>query len=272
MTAAAITQVVAVNGTRLRVERSGGGAGPTLVFLHGATLDHRMWQPQIDALADRHPCVRYDLRGHGGSDLPTATPYRHYEDAAALIDHLGLDRVIPVGHSIGGLYALELALARPDRVVGLAMICMSGLGRPPFPDEVIAMFAAIRAAARDHGLDAARAIWARGGWFAAAREQPALAAQLERWLAEYSGWHWTHANPADNLVPPALERLGALAVPTLVVDGGRDLAYNHEIAVELVRGVPDATLLALPAAGHMANLEDPIAVNRALDQLAARVT
>ena len=88
----------ASDGTRLHYEVH--GTGPALLLLHGFTLDRRMWIRQID-LAKTHKVVCYDARGFGRSDLPTSETYRHYEDAAALCDYLGLQRVVAIGHSIG---------------------------------------------------------------------------------------------------------------------------------------------------------------------------
>lgn len=258
-----------VNGTRLYYEAR--GAGPVLLFLHGFTLDRRMWRPQVEALAGRHRVVSYDARGFGRSAMPGVSAYRHCDDAAALCEHLGLERVIAVGHSIGGHQTLELALDRPDLVAGWVSICTAGLGSVPFPDDISRMFAEIRKAARAGDLDAARAIWSHCPWFAPARESPALAADLDRIFADYSGWHWTHQNPATNLEPPAAARLGELRVPALVVTGGRDHGYNAAIGDALCAAIPGATALRLPRAGHMANIEEPAAVTEAIADFAGRV-
>jgi len=264
----AIDGYAEINGTRLYYERR--GHGPTVLFIHGAALDHRNWAAQVEGLADRFDVITYDLRGYGRSAAPTGE-FKHYEDAAALLDHLAIQRAIAVGHSIGGLYALELALARPDRVAGLVALCMSGLSTRPFPPDVIEMFAAVRRAAYERGVDAAKAVWRACGWFASARARPDVAAQVDAMLADYTGWYWTHDNPARNLDPPSGTRLEDVRVPTLIVDGGLDLDYNHANADELARRIAGATLLRLPDAGHMAQLEDPDAFARALDELAARI-
>jgi 3-oxoadipate enol-lactonase len=186
----------------------------------------------------------------------------------AALEHLGVTRAVVIGHSSGGLYALELALARPDLVAGCGLIS-SGLGGGiPFPADLRALVGELRAAATDRGVDAAKAIWSSCALFTAASEIPAVCAELEAMLADYSGWHWLHDNPANNLVPPAYERLELITVPTLVVDGGRDHDYNNAIADTLSARLPRATLLRLPHAGHLANMEDSAAVTRALEELA----
>lgn len=255
-----------VNGTRLWFEVS--GTGPTLLFLHGFTLDRRMWSRQVEALSQRYRVVTYDARGFGRSALPGTEPYLHCDDAAALCQHLGLGRVIAVGHSIGAHQTLELALKRPDLVVGWVSICMAGLAGILFPSDIGTMFGDIRRAAREVGVEAARAIWRRCAWFTPARELPALARDLDEMLADYSGWHWVNDNPAKNIEPPAAERLAALKVAALVITGGRDLPYNDAIARTLLDHIPGATGLELADAGHMANMEAPEAVNDAIARFA----
>jgi pimeloyl-ACP methyl ester carboxylesterase len=90
-------------------------------------------------------------------------------------------------------------------------------------------------------------------------------------LDDYSGWHWTHDNPATNIDPPASERLGLLQSPALIVTGADDLPYNALVAERLAREIPDGTSLCIENAGHMANLEAPDAVNAAIAAFAARV-
>lgn len=251
--------------TDLVVQRT--GRGRPLLFLHGATLDHQMWQPQL-ALADRFEVVTCDLRGFGHSPPPTGA-FKHCEDVSALIEDLGLRDVCVIGHSIGAHYGLEVALLRPDAVTGLVSVCMSGLTQD-YPADIQAMFVELKRLARTESVDAAKALWARCAWFTQARAVPAIAALLDAYLASYSGWYWSHDTPATNLAPPAATRLDQLAVPTLVIDGALDLDYNHRIADTLATGIRGAELLRLPEIGHMASLEAADRVTSAIGQLANR--
>jgi pimeloyl-ACP methyl ester carboxylesterase len=256
-----------VNGTRIHYEERGKGS--PLLFLHGFTLDRRMWSRQMDALARDHRVVAFDARGFGLSALPGIEPYRHCEDAAALCEHLGLERVVVVGHSIGAHQMLELALTRPDLVAGYVSVCGSGLGGIPFPPEVTAMFTAIRAAAKDEGIDAAKRIWADSEWIRPSHDTPAVSKEMDAMLEGYSGWHWTHDNPAQGITPPAAQRLASLATPALIVTGASDLPYNEVVAAALAEGIAGATRLRL-AGTHMVNMEEPDAVSRAIAEIAAR--
>lgn len=130
------------------------------------------------------------------------------------------------------------------------------------------MFAALRTTATSEGVDAAKGIWARSSWIAPALEAPETAAAMHAMLSDYSGWHWTHSNPAGSLVPPASGRLDTLRMPTLVVTGARDLFYNETIAKILVARIPGAQHLAL-AGSHMVNMEEPGPVSRGIAGIAA---
>jgi pimeloyl-ACP methyl ester carboxylesterase len=258
-----------VNGTRLHYELQGEGDGPAIVLCHGFTLDHRMWSGQVEILAQRHRVLSYDSRGFGKSDVPPAGPYSHWEDAAALCAHLGLRRIVVVGHSIGGHHMLELAVSRPDLVAGYVGVCTSGLAGIPFPDEVKEMFRAIRAAARDGRIDEAKHIWSRSGWIGPAHQDAAVEDAMAAMLADYSGWHFVHDDPVVRIAPPAAERLAGLAIPALVVTGAQDLAYNEEVAQTLATNIPGACRLPL-AGTHMVSMEEPARVAAAIDQIACR--
>jgi pimeloyl-ACP methyl ester carboxylesterase len=259
---------LAVNGTELAWESR--GAGRPILFLHGFTLDRRMWRRQMDGLSNRFRTIAWDARGFGESAMPGDAPYKHCEDSGALCDALGIEGAIVVGHSIGGHHMLELCLTRPDRIAGFVAVALSGIASVPFPDEVMQLFAAVRQAARERSLDEAKQIWSKGGWFASARARADLVPELDAMLEDYSGWHWTNTNPAVNIEPPAARRLRDVKMPVLVITGDRDLPYNDVVGDALVAELPNARRLRLPA-GHMANMEAPDAVNRAIADFAASI-
>ena len=99
MPASADSGLVPVDGGKLYYEAA--GTGEPLVFVHGFTLDARMWDDQWEGFSDRYRVVRYDVRGFGRSDLPSGL-HGHHTDLRAVIDHLGLVRPHLVGLSMGG--------------------------------------------------------------------------------------------------------------------------------------------------------------------------
>jgi pimeloyl-ACP methyl ester carboxylesterase len=134
-------------GIKLAYDSRGKGR-PAFVFIHGWTCDRTFFAPQAKHFARRHRVVSLDLRGHGGSDKPKG-PYpisAYVDDIAFLIDTLRLGKVVAVGHSMGGITALELAVAHPDKVAGIVMVDPAPLVFPPeLRAGVEAMVAAIEA-------------------------------------------------------------------------------------------------------------------------------
>lgn len=111
-----------INGIEMRYEDTGGD-GPPVLFSHGFLMDHTMFDPQIDALADRYRCIRWDERAFGDTVAPG--PFSYWDsadDAVGLLDHLGIDQAVFVGMSQGGFLSLRAALAHPDRVRALVLV------------------------------------------------------------------------------------------------------------------------------------------------------
>lgn len=254
---------VAVNGTRLFYEMA--GAGEAVVFLHGFTLDTRMWDDQFALLAARCQAIRYDLRGFGRSAIPTAAPYTHFEDLHGLLDALGIEQPHLVGLSKGGGVALDFALAFPHRVRSLVLID-TVLGGFAWSAAGSARDEAVWQAAAAGGIPAAKASWLAHPLFAPARRQPDVAARLDRIIDDYSGWHFVNANPEHGLKPPAATRLHELQAPVLAIVGEHDTPDFRAITEIIGQQAPRAQALVIPGAGHMANMEAPELVNEALLQ------
>lgn len=222
-----------------------------------------MWDEQFLALAAHYRVVRYDLRGFGRSDQPTGEPYAHYDDLRALLDFLGLGATAIVGLSMGGGVAANFALAHPDMTSALVLIdaAIDGHRWSPAWRESMAL---IGRDGRDVGVTVAKERWLAHDLFAPAQEQPAVGAQLARIVGDYSGWHWVNRDPARGLTPPAIERLGEIAAPTLAILGERDLPDFHTMLARLQEQSAQAQIAIVPGAGHMANMEAPALVNRRL--------
>ncbi|MCC7146693.1 MAG: alpha/beta fold hydrolase [Phycisphaeraceae bacterium] len=113
---------LALNWGTLAVEDS-QGRGMPLVFLHGSGCDLADWDPVIAALPASQRTIRMDFRGHGQSSVPKAvfTITDLADDVLALADHLRIPRFVLVGHSLGGMVAMELA-RRSGRAAGLVLL------------------------------------------------------------------------------------------------------------------------------------------------------
>jgi pimeloyl-ACP methyl ester carboxylesterase len=258
----------AVNGTRLYYEMM--GSGPPLVLVHGFSLDCRMWDEQMAAFASRHLIVRYDLRGFGQSPAP-AEPYAHAEDLKALLEYIGIAQAAILGLSFGGGIAINFALAYPAATRALIPVS-TVLGGYRWTPAFDASLGAVYKTGRRNGIEAAREQWLAHPLFGPLQERDAARVHFARMVADYSGWHWVNADPNRVPDPPAIERLEAIAAPTLVVVGEREMPDFLALAEVLVARISGARRVVLPGVGHMVNMEDPTSFNQVvLDYLSQSV-
>ncbi|MGR8947306.1 MAG: alpha/beta fold hydrolase [Gammaproteobacteria bacterium] len=241
-----------VNGTSLYYELS--GSGPTVVLIHGFSIDTRMWDEQMDGLTSRYQVLRYDMRGFGRSSLPDEKPYDPCVDLLELLNHLKLDKVSLVGLSLGGWVATDFTIANPDKVnvLVVADTALMGYewqeGRPStLPVEV----------AQSKGIEAAKQFWLASPLFEAARRHPRVLRHLGEMVDDYSGWHWIHENPQILADEPTIYALKDIRCPTLVLVGEHDTFDFQRIAEILEEQIRNARRVVIKDAGHMSNMENP---------------
>ncbi len=257
-----------VNGTELYYEMAGHGRA--VVFIHGFTLDTRMWDAQFELLAQQFQVIRYDMRGFGQSAVPTDAPYSHVEDCRALLDHLHIKQACLVGLSKGGGVALDFALTYPQRTQALALLD-TVLGGHSWSAEGSARDRLVWQRAREGGIAAAKESWLAHPLFAPALRQTAVAAHLTHMINDYSGWHFVHRNPEQQLEPPAAQRLHELTMPVLVMAGEWDTADFLQITAVIGQQIPQAQTAVVPGVGHMVNMEAPAVCNRLLAEFLSQV-
>lgn len=222
--------------------------GPSL----GTTLD--LWEPQLAALTRTWRILRYDLPGHGGSP---AAPGFTVDDLAAgvlaLLDRHAPGRFSYAGVSLGGAVGTTLALRAPDRVASLVLCCTSArFGTPESWRERAAL---VRAEGTGPLVEMTRSRWFTAGFPGAGRYLDMLRG------ADPEGY----AGCCDALAAfDVRDRLGEVRAPTLVVAGAEDPATPPAHAEVLAEGIPDATLLVVPDAAHLATAERPDVVTEAI--------
>ena len=247
-----------VNGTKLSYRTCGSGSR-AVVFLEGAQLPCEMWNQQALAFADGWKVVVYDVRGFGKSG-PTGASFSHQDDLRALLDKLGIQHASLVGLALGGRIAIEFAVEHPERVDALVLVG-PGLQNFPYEDDDPPWRREVRAAVEaGDGARAAEA-WLASGFMAPAMEDPQVAPRV-RELALANAGAWLQRDTEVPLDPPAINRLGTIRCPTIVLVGSRDVAKILAIADLLDRDIPYAHKKVVVACGHVPNLERPAEFNR----------
>ena len=235
------------------------GEGPPVLLSHGYSATCRMWDGQIAALKDRYRVIVWDMRGHGQSDYP-ADPSLYSEkltvaDMAAVLDACGPKTAVIAGLSLGGYMTLAFNATHPDRARAL-MLFDTG---PGFKND--AAREAWNATARKRGEDLdARGLAALGGSdevrMSQHRDAKGRAGAARGMLAQEN----------DRVI----RSLDSVKVPTMVLVGANDtgfLAATDYMAAK----IPGASKVVIPDAGHAANLHQPAAFNRAVEDFLGRL-
>ncbi len=258
----------ALGGVRLAWQRA--GAGPAVVYLHDAGAD-TLASTAFDDLTRDHDVVLVDLPGYGRSGPPDGV--RDAADVAAAIAalsaELDLAPATVVGTSLGGWFAVELALTAPARVAALVLCAAAGLHVPE--DYLFALFAQGRAAASTQDLITA-ALLGRlpfGEQDVATRPAAVAAAVVAPWVqnlaaAAAASWSPATANPR------LLGRLPGVGCPTLVLWGEADALIPLQHGRVLAEAIPGACLQVVPGSGHLVALERPAVFAAAIRRMTAR--
>jgi len=243
------------DGSQLYYEIS--GKGEPIIFIHGFSLDHRMWRNQVVEFSKNFQTLRYDMRGFGKSSIPDGN-YSHHHDLARLMESLNLQTAHIVGLSLGGEVGIDFALEYPHKVKSLSLF-----------DSSLGGFASTidwNVHADEVSLSEAKSNWMNHQVFSSIQAKPAVKMDLQTILNDYSGWHWFHKDPRKRLQPSAKDRLGEITCPVLLVVGENDLNYYHDIADLIQKNVAQAEVHTIPNAGHLINMEQPEKVNEMIYQ------
>jgi pimeloyl-ACP methyl ester carboxylesterase len=258
------SRFVDANGVRLYVELD--GSGDPIVLIHGWTLNLRMWDPQIGELSRHYKVVRFDRRGFGRSSGSEDTSW-DADDLRAVLDALGIARAHVLGMSQGGRVALTFAVTHPERV---ASLILHGSSAPdgfslPFNGADRVPQAELEALAKREGLDAARRKWAAHPLLEIPPDHRAAKRLMNDLLAAYRGGRWLNPVPPSGPARFAtMADLAALRAPTLVVTGDREVPYLRIVSDSLAYGIRGARRAVIPGGGHMVNIINPPAYNRAV--------
>jgi pimeloyl-ACP methyl ester carboxylesterase len=226
-----------------------------------------MYDAQVAHLRGRHRCVAYDHRGQARS-RDDGSPYdmeRLTRDAAALVEQLGLAPCWFVGLSMGGFVGLRLAAERPELLRGVVLLESAA---DPEPRKNVPKYRAMEAVTRWLGMRVlVRPIMKImfGDAFLTDRARAAERDAARAWLLALDTARTGRALEAVVTRRGVEDLLPRIRVPTLVLHGTGDRAIVPERARRTAAAIPGASLVEIPRAGHTSTMEEPAAVNAALD-------
>ncbi|MFG3053316.1 alpha/beta fold hydrolase [Kitasatospora sp. NPDC048239] len=238
----------------IHVCQDGPRDAPALLLIHGSASSTRSWEPLVPLLTGSHRVIRIDLLGHGRSGKPVDRGYAIPDQArraGAVLDRLGVEHAVVLGHSSGGVAATALAEQRPDLVTALALINTgprlgafiapqsAAIGPEQWPptDEQIRRLASTA--------------FSRAGY----RIPPELLDEV-RCMTHHTLTATMQATRAYLEQQALPGRLAPLGKPLLVVFGEDDRRWRSSSAADY-RAVPGAQVELLPGLGHSPMLEDP---------------
>jgi pimeloyl-ACP methyl ester carboxylesterase len=242
-----------------------GDGATTVLFMHGWAGSGRYFDTTVDRLdPSRSRAVTFDLRGHGDSGRPDAgyTLDQIADDAIAVADAVGAERVVLVGFSMAGKFAQYVACAHPDRVVGLMLVAGCPAFALPMPADLLADW-------YGRAGDAVRMAEIPRMY----ATQPVAEEVLERCGVDAARVPLVALRETIELVPGTsfADRLGDLIVPTLVVGGRDDAIFSPEALAEGVVAPIRAARLEMLDCGHEVPIEQPRQLAALIDEFTVEV-
>ncbi len=223
-----------------------------------------MWEGQAQSFAATHRVIRFDARGFGASpagDGPLSME-RIADDAALLLDHLGIGQAVVAGCSMGGYAAFAMVRRHRDRLRGLVLQNTRAGGDTPEARKSRGELAE-RVLKEGPGA-AADAFLPRMLGASTRRERPGLEIELREAVLATSRRGIANALLGLGARADSRATLREIAVPTLVLGGAEDMLTPPADAEAMAAAIAGSRLTILPAAGHLANLENPAAYDAAL--------
>ena len=253
---------IKANGIQMNYELSGKKESPLIVLSHSLASSLVMWNPQMDALNPHFQVLRYDMRGHGKTDV-TPSPYTLEllaEDVIGLLDALDIDRVHFVGLSIGGMIGQSLALNHIHRLRSLALCDSASI----IPQEAQPIWQERINKALDKGMEA-QVDETMERWFTPSffkQSSPMLEIIRKQILATPVQGYIGCAEAIRKL--NYLDQLSKIKIPTLIMVGEDDPGTPVSASEAMHKQLSNSKLAILPSARHLSNIEQAEAFNATL--------
>ncbi len=240
----------------LAAESYGSGI-PDVLLVHAGVTDQRSWSHVVEALPDAR-CLTFDARGYGDTTYEPEDGWSAVDDAVAVLDAYDVGSAVVVGSSMGGRTAIDLTLAHPHRVRGLALIgpAVSGAPEPAYEPEVLALDEEWEAAEERGDQAALNRLEARVWLDGPTAPEGRVSGPARDLFLDMNARAMDAVDPGEPREDGAAwHRLAEIAVPTLVLVGEHDLAYIKANCAHAAHSMPDVRLVELPGVAHVPHLE-----------------
>ncbi len=251
-----------VNSNDIGINYTVEGKGPWVVLSHSLACNYSMWDEQTVALERHYRVLRFDTRGHGGSDAPDGAYSLDMlaEDLLGILDGLGIDDTHFVGLSMGGMIGMTFALAHPGRFRSL-VLCDTSSRIPS--DSAPVWEGRIKTAAAqgmEPLVEPTLQRWFTEAFYKSSKAMMNRVGQMIRTTRPTGYIGCCHAIPKINLT----DRLGAISCPVQIIVGEQDVGTPVAMSRDIHDAIPGSELVIIPSASHLSNLEQPAKFNKAL--------
>ena len=253
-----------VNGCEIFYIDAGISKAAPIILIHGFLFSHEMCDPQIEALQKRFRVIAYDLRGHGKSGIGDGQYTLEFfvDDLIGLLDHLGIERAVLCGLSMGGYIALRAVERNPERVRGLILADTQS--------KADSNEAKLRRAA---GIKSVKAIGVKA--YAESSIKSVFTPQtlannddvverIRRIIQSNSSLGICGALLALASRTDTTESLAGIKAPTLILVGEHDASTPPSASQEMHNKIPNSEIHVIPHAAHLSNLENSEEFNKHL--------
>lgn len=251
------------------------GEGEPLIFVHGHSLDRRMWRKQVAFFKDKYRVICYDARGYGRSSKQREEElFTHADDLIALMDALHIDRAHLVGLSMGGFIVGDMVAMYPERLLTATMaegvIRSTPSVHEPMTEAEIAQKQASIDAIHAKGVRTYKQEWIasllRGGSRVKEMRRP-----LRRIVMDWDGWQATHHEVHCYYAREAMEVLKTKrpTLPCLYIRAQRPNEATRN-APSMIHHTPNGEFVRIEDSGHMVNMEQPERFNEVVREFLER--
>ena len=238
------------------------GEGEPVIFLHGHSLDTRMWDPQWEVFAKKYHVIRLDFRGYGkSSDQIEDFQFTHVDDLIELMNYLKIEKAHIIGLSMGSKVAGDMLAMYPERMLSCTMCSASIHGAPgpstPITEEERAQREKEIEDLKKKGIDNYKKEWHKMLMSSGGSQREKMSLPLYHMIKDWSVWQQLHREIRcyyGNEAWDELKRKGTVDVPTLLVRGENDVKYKNRVMSEL-KCLPNGLYVIVKDCGHMLNMD-----------------